>query len=569
MRSILFFISVGFLSPNCILAAAPTLSHLFPAGGQRGTTVSLTCHGKFEWPVRVHASGLEVSTLEESGRISITIPEDILEDRIWVRLFNAEGASQAVPFLINNLSECLEIESNDAPKQAQLLEPLPLVINGELIGADADCYLIQVEAGQTLVAAVDANSRLGSPIDSVLQIASADGTVLVDNHDSMGLDPRVEYTVKNSGKYLVRIFGFASEPNQSITLQGCKECVYRLTITTGPFVVAALPFAVSRNSEILSESTSGVDGPPELSHVELVGTNLVERLQRPVLVSDSANIAGCCEAVKPGSFQLPSESQIGYVQLKGLAGCARVRLVQFAASLNRKSTENSQPLSLELPQAVTGHLSQPNQIDRYRLSLRKGDSLIVTVEAQTFGMSTDPLARLLDSAGNRIVEVDDSAGTKDVVINHTAETDGELMIEVMDRFRSGDSYNFYLLVARLVQPDFEITVKSDQIIVPAKGVAELAVQVSRRGSVGSITITASDLPDGITVEPVVSATEGDTATAVNLKFKNSGIVYSGPIRINGSSVDPISLQRKGLTEPRMGVSLECIWLTGIASESPN
>ena len=37
-------------------SAAPTIAHLFPAGGQRGTTVSVTAAGTFpSWPVGVWA----------------------------------------------------------------------------------------------------------------------------------------------------------------------------------------------------------------------------------------------------------------------------------------------------------------------------------------------------------------------------------------------------------------------------------------------------------------------------------------------------------------------------------
>ena len=39
-------------------AAPPAITHLFPAGGQRGTSVSVTAAGTFaSWPVQVWASG--------------------------------------------------------------------------------------------------------------------------------------------------------------------------------------------------------------------------------------------------------------------------------------------------------------------------------------------------------------------------------------------------------------------------------------------------------------------------------------------------------------------------------
>ncbi|MCA9096526.1 MAG: hypothetical protein KDA68_23765, partial [Planctomycetaceae bacterium] len=52
--------SYGLIFPGLLLilsttvfAAAPTLTSLNPAGGQRGTKVTVTCTGSFTWPVSV------------------------------------------------------------------------------------------------------------------------------------------------------------------------------------------------------------------------------------------------------------------------------------------------------------------------------------------------------------------------------------------------------------------------------------------------------------------------------------------------------------------------------------
>ena len=55
-----------------------------------------------------------------------------------------------------------------------------------------------------------------------------------------------ESTAPRDGKYLVRIFGFPATPDGSVRLFGKDNCVYRLTLTTGPFVDRAWPLAVER-----------------------------------------------------------------------------------------------------------------------------------------------------------------------------------------------------------------------------------------------------------------------------------------------------------------------------------
>src|ERR1041385_8887959 len=81
-------------------AAPPTVSHLFPAGGQRGTKLIVTCTGKFTWPVRVSAPGIDVVPAKEAGKLEVTIPNDLAADRVWIRLYNAEGSAPPLPFLI-------------------------------------------------------------------------------------------------------------------------------------------------------------------------------------------------------------------------------------------------------------------------------------------------------------------------------------------------------------------------------------------------------------------------------------------------------------------------------------
>ncbi|MEE3364411.1 MAG: hypothetical protein VX304_02110 [Planctomycetota bacterium] len=91
--------------PGRSQGAAPTLTRLYPAGGQRGTTVKVECTGKFKWPVKIWAPGVKVVALKDSGQIQVTIPADLAADRVWIRLYDAEGASPALPFLLSNLVE--------------------------------------------------------------------------------------------------------------------------------------------------------------------------------------------------------------------------------------------------------------------------------------------------------------------------------------------------------------------------------------------------------------------------------------------------------------------------------
>lgn len=530
-----------------LVADPPSLTHLFPAGGQRGTKVEVTCYGKFDWPTEVHAPGLSVVAKGDSGKLEVTIPDDFPADRAWIRLYNAEGATQLAPFLVGSIAEINETEPNDSPKQSESLDANAVVVNGVIARGDSDCFAVQMEAGQTLVAAVDSHSRLGSPIDLILQVVLPNGIVVADNHDANGLDPRVHFTASTAGRYIVRLFGFASQPNQDISLQGCGECVYRLTMTTGPYAALAIPLAVQ-----------SLDSA---SAFKMLGWNLLDNQEVKATWSKSAGQSHCLEVENPGDLRIPQESELGFVHSLQFAGGARVRRVPFVSSQNIQDVPASDVFSVTLPQAVTGLLSRKGQLDRYQIYLKSGDSLIVTLESRTLGLPVDPLLRLINPNGNRVTEVDDSAGTRDALLVYDATEEGNYIVEVADRSQAGGEHAYYLLTARLDQPDYELTAKADRITVPAKGTAELAIQVVRRKNVGSIVISPVGLPDGVSAEPVVSAPEGDSSAQVTLKLLSNGQPFSGPLRLVGNASEPFDIQRHVRTESRLGISFTEVWLT--------
>ena len=158
-------------------AKPPTLDSLFPPGGQRGQTVAVTAAGSFgQWPVKVWTDdeGLEVRPLTEKGKLSIAVAPGARVGVHWLRLFDDEGATALRPFLVGTLPEVVETEPNDDPTRPQQLETACVTVNGKLgQSGDVDGFAVPLQKGQTLVAALEANRRLGSPLDGLLQVVSA------------------------------------------------------------------------------------------------------------------------------------------------------------------------------------------------------------------------------------------------------------------------------------------------------------------------------------------------------------------------------------------------------------
>jgi hypothetical protein len=182
LRSGWFVIALFLALPLSARTAPPKLDYLFPAGAQRGTTVEITAAGTFErWPVKayVEGNGVELKPAKTSGKLTVTVAKDAEPGVYWIRLYDAEGATIARPFIVGTLPEVMEQEPNDDPKKPQVLDKSQVVVNGRLDKpGDVDTFAVKLTKGQTLVASLEAYRTLRSPMDGVLQILSADGFVL-------------------------------------------------------------------------------------------------------------------------------------------------------------------------------------------------------------------------------------------------------------------------------------------------------------------------------------------------------------------------------------------------------
>lgn len=133
---------------------------MLPAGGRRGTSVNVQAGGECIPPVtqfRILGKGLDAPP-EPGDRVSgnyepsprrkpseqpvthptewksnITIAADAsLSPGLW-RLSCARGGTGGRPFIVVDLPEFIESESNSEPENAEQVE-LPVTINGQIVG---------------------------------------------------------------------------------------------------------------------------------------------------------------------------------------------------------------------------------------------------------------------------------------------------------------------------------------------------------------------------------------------------------------------------------------------------
>lgn len=517
------------LAATTASARPPTLERLFPSGGQQGTTVEVTATGTFDhWPVQGWSEdpGIEVTAGKEKGALVVRIAADVKPGAHWIRLADDEGASSLQPFLVGTLPEVVEKESDDPI----VLPEARVTINGRLERrGDIDEFAVNLKKGQTLVAAVVANRRLASPMDAVLQIASADGIVLAQNDDDHGLDPLTTLDAPADGTYRVRIFAFPATPDSTIGFAGASNYIYRLTVTTGGYLDHGYPLAVARSDPGRVEA-HGWNVPPQALRVDL----------------------GADPSVESAAVAHPL-----------LANSDEIRVVSHPTSVEQGPTNFEHPQPIAVPSTVTGRIAPAKDVDVFAFAGKKGQALSFAIESRTLGTPLDPVLRITDAKGKILSEVDDmgSSGrrrgggggggrgtqSRDPQLTFTPAEDGTYRLVVRDLHGHGGERFVYLLTASQPEPDYQLTIASDHLSVAPGQSQNVAVTVDRKnGFKGTVEVRAEGLPDGVVAAPVRSESSKTTSGSVTLVLTAKAGPASGPFRIVGRVPD-------GSHRPRVAV----------------
>ena len=502
----------------CSVASAAEVSweHLLPSGASRGQEVEVEIRGgKLEkWPVDVWTSTTHIAAraLEKKGRLAVKIAPDCPTGVHAIRLFDNTTATPIRPFLVSQSEEARESEPNDRLADAKLFKGTT-VLNGvfDKVG-DADSFAVDLEAGETVVAAMTAHQILESKVDPVLQVLTSDGFVVAQNHDWLGLDPRVAFTAKKTGRHFVRCFTFPSQPNASIQLSGGATLIYRLTVTTEALVDYTYPLTVENG---------------KARSVELVGWNLGTETRELTLPSEQ--LIGA-----PEQLQLwPSE----------LATPVTIDVVPHT-TLTENSENPSEPQRIDIPSSVTGVLTQPQETDRFSFEGKKDQALRLEIRARRIGSPLDGFLILKGPDGKKIAENDDAAD-KDPAIQLKLPADGHYTIEIEDRNREGSERYFYLLTATTPPPDFSLSTAANVHTLETGKSLDIVVTPGRKdGLSGFIEITAVDLPPGVRSTQVTSMAAGESTKKVTLTLTaDDGITASAPFRIVGRATEHESLER--------------------------
>jgi len=445
-------VSVLLLAQPC-LAEPPSVSYVFPAGGQRGTKVNVRIGGHylyekcnfaiggagikgpseiartetvwFEGPAIHHPASQKPEDYPKDYAATIEITADApVGNRPW-RVWNSQGVTTARRFVVGDLPETVENEIDG--EAIPVAVKMPITINGRIFPReDVDIWTFDAVAGKTITCAVAAQS-IGSPLEARLELRDPRGQIVAEMTSAAKTDPAFQFTPTVAGIYELHI--------HDVKYDGLQNYLYRLTINDAP--------------------------------------------------TSNPSDAGMTRRGKPA-----------------------VRTNEDLPKLAESEPNNDGPAAplVALPTLGTGTIDPPGDVDVWAFEAKKGKVVALEVEAAQLGSPLQAVLVVRDGEGKELTRRDSlMTQTGETIISFNPPTDGKYFAEVRERFasRGGKTYVYALRISPQ-QPNVRLELPSDVVIADRGKTQKLAINVLRDGGFNSpVTVTVEGLPADVKVADVV------------------------------------------------------------------
>ena len=399
--------------------------------------------------------------------------------RFW-RLWTSQGAVDSRPFIVGDLPEVVEDEIDGQSIPARVT--LPVTINGRMFPReDVDIWEFEATAGQTITCEVLA-SRIGSPLDSRLEVRGPDGRKVAENTDHFGSDSLLRFTATQTGTWQVHI--------HDSTYRGLQQFVYRLTITAGTYVDRVFPLG-ARAGSTATFQLSGQHTPETSVEVKLPDSVAAQHLQYFPLGDSLSNpvvieLSDLDEHVEHEPNDVPARND-----------------------------------AITVPAILNGRVDKPSDTDHWLISAKKDQPLEFDLGSARYGSPLDAVLTISDTTGQQLSQTgssqDNPVEPKTTV---TFPADGDYVISVKD-YRDdhgGPEFAYRLRIGPPRSPDFRLSLSGDAITVSRGGEAKFKVNIERlAGFKGEVALSVNGLPEDVTV----------TATTIPEDKKNRGNCLQG------------------------------------------
>lgn len=530
--------------PSMADANPPTLSYLFPSGGQRGKDVQVRVGGLFlhsNSQFEILGPGVSLQaplkripflwfdgpllTLTESQQAEdypkelatfVRIDKDAPLSKRLARVWNSEGVHGGWKFELGDFPEIIEKESEHYHTPTSI--SLPITINGRIYPKnDFDDYQIKLNKGETIDAFVSAE-KLGSPLDARLEILNSKGEIIADNDDASGVDPALVFTAPVDDLYLVRI--------RESSGKGSPAHVYRLSVSKNPIIKAIHPLGAKIGS---------------ITKFEVIGSNL-----------DSS------------SMELKAPDRIGYHAFSNSN-------LLFDVGNATEYLENTTGVNSSItafPCAINGKILKLDEVDSWVLELEAGQKIQFESRGITLGSPCRPKFSIADAMGKELVSAV-STTELDPVLLFTPTAKGKYTLKIVEEIpaRAGNSFTYRVLIHTETSKKTSLHFVENSLTLLRNGEATLNLKLERPlGFDSKVDLAFSPLPTGISIiPPIPSFAKGANQVAVKIKAtpetKIDSFLLGASVTISDQPPVVAIVQSKPQDSPidkvRVAVALPC------------
>jgi hypothetical protein len=517
------------LASESALAEPPHVSYIFPAGGQRGAEVSFKVGGHYlheGCPFEMIGPGVSASArIERTETVwfegplipqpasqrkedypndylgSVKIAKDAtLGIRRW-RVNTSQGVTSRMKFVVGDLPEVIEEEIDGEPIPTGV--KLPVTINGRIFPReDVDIWTFDAKAGEKISCEVNA-ARIGSPLDSRIEIRSPDGSVLTENVDGLGVDSFVQFVAPKQGRYECRI--------HDIEFGGLQHYVYRLTIRKGPYAESVYPLGGQRGDSVTLQ-LSRSDLPMERASVAIPkDSNRKLNLSLPKVASNNVTLV---------TGNLPEHLE---VEPNDAADAVKLEAVSVKSGM-----------------VFNGRIDKPGDIDLFRFSAEAGKTLLVEVQSSRLGTPLDSILSVLASDGKQLKLNDDLAGgIPDSRVVWKVPNGDSFFVQIRDQFdhRGGSRFAYRISISEVSEQHFTLKLPIDTVNIEQGAETKLKIGIDRSfGFKGEVELSVEGLPEGVTADPVKIAKNHQDAQLV-IKVDETAKPQAAELKVVGKTVD--------------------------------
>jgi hypothetical protein len=430
--------------------------------------------------------------IAERITLEFTLPSDIQPGEHELRVITADGLSNPLVFMVGQLPEAAETEPNNTVASPEQLPEIPVLVNGQIMPGDTDCFRFHAREGQTMVFRADARSLVPYLADAVpgwfqavMTLYDANGIEVAYKDDfRFDPDPVLIYRIPQDGDYVLSI--------RDSIFRGREDFVYRVAIGELPFIERIFPLGGTDGSEV-TVSVAGVNLP--VTEMKLKAVAGDSGLQ-PVQVAKNgilSNIRNFSISPLPSGFEIEPNNQVSQAQV---------------------ITNN---------RIIDGVIGSPGDQDCFSFCGRQGDEKTIEVTARRLGSPLDARLEVLDAQQNVLAVNDDVEDKSCGLLTHQADSririklpqTGACFVRLSDlQSKGGDEYAYRLAIGDEL-PDFRLRIVPASLKIPRDGTAIATVYAIRYGGFsGKIDLSVVDAPDGIELQRAVIPEGADSARII-------------------------------------------------------